>query len=80
MIQRIQTVYLLIAEILIGLLYFVSFAEISANKGDLYRVDLQGIYSQGATQNELFQRNWLILVIWAICLIVLFSAIFLYKN
>ena len=80
MIQRIQTVYLLIAEILIGLLYFVSFAEISANKGNLYRVDLQGIYSQEATQNELFQRNWLILVIWAICLIVLFSAIFLYKN
>ena len=80
MIQRIQTVYLFLAEILIGLLFFVPFAEISAKEGNIYRVDLQGIHILGTTQNELFQRNWLILVIWAVCLVMLFSAIFMFKN
>jgi hypothetical protein len=80
MIQRIQTVYLLLAEILIGLLVFVPFGEISAKDGNLYRVDLQAIYLQGTTRNELFEHNWFILILWVACLIAIFYAIFMFKN
>ena len=80
MIQRIQTVYLLIAEILIGLFYLVPFAGIKVKDGVVYRADIQGIYLEGTPNAGLIQRHWPIFLLWVILLILIFATIFLYKN
>ena len=79
MIQRIQTIYLLIADILIATLYFFRFAEISSSK-DIFSAGIQGIYLDGAHQSQLILHNWLLLALWVICPILLFVAIFLFKK
>ena len=80
MIQRIQTVYLLITEILIGLLYLLPFAEISVKNNVAYRADMQGIYLEGTPNGDLIQRHWPIFLCWVAMMILIFAAIFLYKN
>ncbi|NOR76011.1 MAG: DUF4293 family protein [Draconibacterium sp.] len=42
MIQRIQTIYILVAEILIASLFFLKFADLSANN-ELYTFSIEGI-------------------------------------
>lgn len=44
MIQRIQTVYILIAEILIASLFFLKFADLSVNS-ELYTFSIEGIFN-----------------------------------
>ena len=44
MIQRIQTVYILIAEILIASLFFLNFADLSVNS-ELYTFSIEGIFN-----------------------------------
>ena len=79
MIQRIQTVYLLIANILIAVLFFFRFAEISSSK-EIYSAGIQGIYADGTHQSQLILHNWLLLVLWVISPILLFVTIFLFKK
>ena len=79
MIQRIQTVYLLIADILIGVLFFFRFAVISSAK-ESYSAGIQGIYLEGIQKTQLILHNWLLLVLWVVSLILLFLTIFSYKN
>ena len=80
MIQRIQTVYLFFAEILLGILFFVPVAEISSKEGTFYLANLQGIYHESAKGYELLQSNWLIMLFWVVCLIITGMTIFMYKN
>ena len=80
MIQRIQTVYLLIAEILIGALFFVPFAEIAGKEGSIYRFDIKGIYLEGAQKAEVIFSSLPLVILWAVCLILIMVTIFLYKN
>lgn len=47
MIQRIQTVYLVISTILLGLLFLIPFAEI-AKEGIIYLFNYKGILADGA--------------------------------
>ena len=44
MIQRIQTVYILIAEMLIASLFFLKFADLSVNN-ELYTFTIKGIFN-----------------------------------
>ncbi len=44
MIQRIQTVYILIAEMLIASLFFLKFADLSVNS-ELYTFTVEGIFN-----------------------------------
>ncbi len=44
MIQRIQTVYILIAEMLIASLFFLKFADLSVNS-ELYTFTIKGIFN-----------------------------------
>lgn len=53
MIQRIQTVYFLIAALLVGSLFFIPFAEIVNAKGEIYRLDASGFYMEGSQSHEL---------------------------
>ena len=47
MIQRIQSVYLLVSALLMGVLFFLPFAEI-AKDGAVYVFNSQGILLDGA--------------------------------
>ena len=80
MIQRIQTVYLLISEILTAILFLVPFAGISGQNGLLYRADIQGLYLERTPNQELLQRHWPIFIFVVAILILVFATIFLYKD
>ncbi len=80
MIQRIQTIYLLLAEVLIGVLFFVPLANISTKENLLYRFDIQGIFQEGASLAATDKYNWLIILFWAVCFILLLTSIFMFRN
>jgi hypothetical protein len=80
MIQRLQTVYFLIAIVLIGSLFFVPFAEIVNAKEEIYRFDSQGLYiANSQTPNILF-GNIPFMILNLSCIILLLVTIFQYKN
>jgi hypothetical protein len=80
MIQRIQTVYLLIAEILIGILFFVPFAGISGKDGSIYRFDLKGLSLDGILKSEIASGSMPLILLWAVSMILIVVTIFMYKN
>jgi len=80
MIQRIQTVYLLIAEMLIGALFFVPFGAISAKVGGIYRFDINGICLEGGQKSEVIYGSLPLVILWAMSLILILVTIFLFKN
>ena len=75
MIQRIQTLYILIAAILIGFLFALPFAEIAAND-KFYLFNIQGILHDG----ELVENGWPITIFIGIILLLHVAAVFLHKN
>jgi uncharacterized membrane protein len=76
MIQRIQTVFLFVAFILISMLFFIPFAQLVSN--DVYSLSLKGVLTP--EPNEAIQQPiWLILM-GAITSITIFICIFLYSN
>jgi len=79
MIQRIQTVYLFLAILLIGSLFSVPFAELTNTKGELFLLDAKGLYpavSQSA--NPIFV-NTIIVILCAACIAMMIITIFRYK-
>ena len=75
MIQRIQSVYLLISTILIGLLFLLPFAEI-AKDGAMYLFNFKGVLLDGAVKT-----NGLVIPVLLVIIIVLnVLAIFSYSN
>ncbi|WP_157624598.1 DUF4293 domain-containing protein [Sunxiuqinia dokdonensis] len=75
MIQRIQTLYILFASILIGLLFALPFAEIAAND-KFYLFNIQGIMHDGVV----VESGLPILLFVGIILIIHLVAIFLFKK
>lgn len=80
MIQRIQTVYLLVAEMLIGILFFVPFAEIAGKEGSIYRFDIKGIFLEGIQKPEIIYNNLPLVLLLAVNLILILTSVFLFKN
>ena len=80
MIQRIQTIYLLIAEILIGTLFFVPFAKIAAKEGGIYRFDINGVIYEGVQRPETLSNSLPLIILCAVSLTIVLITIFLYKN
>jgi len=80
MIQRIQTVYLLIAEMLIAALFFVPFADIAGKEGSTYRFDISGIYLSGVQNPEILYSSLPLVILCALSLILILVAIFRFKN
>ena len=75
MIQRIQTLYLLVSVVLIGVLFFLPFAEI-AKDGAIYLFNCKGILLDGVLK----QNGIIVTVIVAIILAVSVFAISDFKN
>ena len=78
MIQRIQTVYLLIITILTVLMLFFSLATIQAG-GVFYTFDATGV-STVATQPELIYPTWGLFALTTIIALLALITIFLYKK
>lgn len=79
MIQRIQTLYFLIANFLVIVLFFVPFAEMADSNGVIYQVGVTGVF-QNEAKMSILETSWLILLITCLVLILQFLVIFLYKN
>jgi len=75
MIQRIQTLYIAIAAILIGLLFALPFAEIAAND-KFYLFNIQGILHDG----EIVESGLPIMLFVGIILLIHVAAIFMFKK
>lgn len=65
MIQRIQTLYLFVSALLIGLLFFLPFAEI-AKEGAIYTFNFRGILMGGAVKQSGMAISVLIVIIMAL--------------
>ena len=65
MIQRIQSVYLLVSALLIGILFLLPFAEI-AKEGVIYIFNFRGILLDGAIKQSGMAISALIVIIMAL--------------
>jgi hypothetical protein len=80
MIQRIQTLYLLIAGILVAILYFAPLAEFSGKTGELYLFNLTGVVPEGTTKSAVVQESWPLFILTSLILILEVLTIFQFKN
>lgn len=80
MIQRIQTIYLLIAEILIGTLFFVPLAEITGKEGILYRFQIQGIFMEGLPGSGVNLSSWPLIILLVLSIILILVTTFMFRN
>jgi hypothetical protein len=72
MIQRIQSVYLLISTILIGLLFLLPFAEI-AKDGAIYLFNFKGVLLDGVVKTNGLAVPILLVMIIALNVLAIFS-------
>lgn len=77
MIQRIQTLFLLAAAILSGLLLSGNLIRLTAGDSAVFGLSFMGMVGQGG---EVVQRLWPMTVILAVVPLLAFVAIFLYRN
>lgn len=75
MIQRIQTVFILIAEMLVASLFFVKLADLSV-EGELYTFSIKGIFNGEA----LVFDGLPILIFIGIIVVLHLAIIFMYKK
>ena len=79
MIQRIQTIYLLIAAVMMAIFLFVPFAQFFTPDA-LYRFDAMGIQTIGDPATALSTSTWGAFILIALTAIISFIAIFMYNN
>jgi hypothetical protein len=75
MIQRIQTVYLIVITILLGLIFIFPIADIAATNA-MYRFDILGIHKA----EELVMNGWPLMLFLSLVIVVHLVTIFLYKK
>jgi len=81
MIQRIQTVYLLLIVIISGFIMFTPVADLISHATNLnYLVDFKGISLIKPTGNTLESNTWGLMTITAVVPIIALITIFSYKN
>ena len=80
MIQRIQTLYLVIADILVALLLFLPVAAVSGKDGKLYNVSLYGILPEGIEAGAAIQKTWPLLIFACLVMALLVVIILQYGN
>ena len=79
MIQRIQTVYLVIAILLIGSLFYLPFAELTNAKGDLFLLDAKGLYSEVSKSAMPLFVNTAVFFLCAACIALMILTVSRYK-
>lgn len=76
MIQRIQTIYLLVASILMAMLSFIPVATVNLS-GDIFLLDGTGFMS---LDESLFEAKWGLLFLLILSALIPMIAIFLYNR
>ncbi len=80
MIQRIQSIYLLMAAVLTGSLFFLNMAEM-ANMEDLFRLNWQGIFQVEADGNmQMMIPGWALSILTIAATAMSLITLFLYKK
>ncbi len=80
MIQRIQSVYLLIAVVLVGVLYFFPFANFVVEQDmSMYHISIKGLLANTPDAKPIFSVIPLIIVI-SVTIIALIISIMLFKR
>lgn len=80
MLQRIQTVYLLAATVLMSLMLFLPLAEIASESADIYEVLSKGWYITGGESAELAMTTWPVFILVLFLTLVPLINIFLFKK
>ncbi|MDR0371610.1 MAG: DUF4293 domain-containing protein [Prevotellaceae bacterium] len=81
MIQRIQTLYLLLVVVLSCIMLFSPMVDLYDKSGALvYRLTRQGVFQTGDTENTLKLTTWCLTVISAIVPLVALATILLFKK
>ncbi|MDF1549611.1 MAG: DUF4293 domain-containing protein [Bacteroidales bacterium] len=80
MIQRIQTLYLLLASVAIGLLFFFPITELLVDKQFLFFFRYRGLYELKEGAEILSISSIPLAILYSINLLLALFTIFLYKN
>ncbi len=80
MLQRVQTVYLLVATVLMSLMLFLPMAEIAAEGSSIYSVLSKGWYITGGEFAEPVMLTWPVFILVLFLTLMPLINIFLYKK
>lgn len=80
MIQRIQTLYLLIADLLVATLLFLPLAEMVDKQGILYQLNVAGVMRDGVADGGELLSTWPLFSLAGLTIIVIALIIFQFKN
>lgn len=81
MIQRIQTLYLLVIVVLSVFGFFMPMATLlSAESAEVYKLTFKGLLEQTAAANVLVQNIWALSFLMAVSPAIALVSIFLFKN
>jgi hypothetical protein len=80
MIQRIQSVYLLAASVLMSVMLFQPLAEIAADGRGIYSVWSRGWYLTGGGEDELAMATWPVFILVGVLALLPLINIFLYRK
>ncbi len=80
MLQRIQTVYLLAATVLMSLMLFLPLAEIAAEGTGIYQVLSKGWYITGAETAELAMATWPVFILALVLALAPLINLILYRT
>ena len=79
MIQRIQTLYLIAATLLLAFWFFSPLATFLVG-GQEFSFGIMGFSTQSASAENIYLRTWPLLVLTSICTLISLVCIFLYKR
>jgi hypothetical protein len=78
MIQRIQTLFLLVVAILMGSLYFFPIAQLFGEQQEIYEFYFNGLRVLG--EQELYVATWPTFVLLSVIVFISFFSIFLFRK
>jgi hypothetical protein len=78
MFQRIQSIYLLLVDLLIASLFIAPLAEFAGKDGRLFLLTINGVYSEET--KDVISRSLPLFILVCLILILLTVTIFQYKN
>lgn len=78
MIQRIQTLFLLVVAILMGSLYFFPIAQLFGEQQEIYEFYFNGLRVLG--EQELYVATWPTFVLLSVIVFISFFSIFLFRR
>jgi hypothetical protein len=80
MLQRVQTVYLLAATVLMSLMLFLPLAEIAAEGTGIYSVLSKGWYITEGESAQLAMATWPVFILAMVLVLLTLLNIWLYRN